>query len=35
MKNLGFGLMRLPLRDADDVTSINLDEFKLMADEFI
>lgn len=35
MKNLGSGLMRLPLRDADDVTSINLDEFKLMADEFI
>lgn len=35
MKKLGFGLMRLPLNDANDPTSINLEEFKSMADAFI
>lgn len=31
----GFGCMRLPLTDPDDLTSINMDEFKAMVDAFI
>ena len=34
-KKLGFGLMRLPLRDASDNTSIDYDEVCRMADKFI
>ena len=34
-KKLGFGLMRLPLKDASDNTSIDYDLFCLMADRFI
>ena len=35
MKKLGFGLMRLPLVNPDDQTSIDIEQFKLMADKFI
>lgn len=34
-KKLGFGLMRLPLNDADNSTSIDYDMVKEMADRFI
>ena len=34
MKKLGFGLMRLPLTDANDMTKIDLEQFKQMADLF-
>lgn len=32
---MGFGCMRLPLTDADDATSIDLDQFKEMVDVFM
>ena len=35
MKKLGFGLMRLPLVNPDDQSSIDIEQFKLMADKFI
>ncbi len=35
MKKLGFGLMRLPLTDANDSKSIDVERVKTMADEFI
>jgi predicted aldo/keto reductase-like oxidoreductase len=35
MKKLGFGLMRLPLKNPDDITSIDIELFKQMADKFI
>jgi hypothetical protein len=35
MKKLGFGLMRLPLTDPNDQTSIDIEQFKAMADRFI
>ena len=35
MADLGFGLMRLPLRDPDDQTSIDIDTLKVMVDEFL
>lgn len=35
MKKLGFGLMRLPLVNPDDQTSIDIEKFKAMADLFI
>ena len=35
MKKLGFGLMRLPLVNPDDQTSIDIEKFKAMADRFI
>lgn len=35
MKKLGFGLMRLPLKNKDDQASINMDELKRMADTFL
>ena len=35
MKKLGFGLMRLPLTNPDDQTSIDIEQFKAMADRFI
>lgn len=35
MNKLGFGLMRLPLRNSDDTTSIDLDTMKDMVDHFI
>lgn len=35
MKKLGFGLMRLPLVNPDDQTSIDMEHFKKMADRFI
>ena len=35
MKKFGFGLMRLPLLNKDDQTSINIDHVKKMADKFI
>ncbi len=35
MADLGFGLMRLPLRDPDDQTSIDMDLLKAMVDEFL
>ncbi len=35
MKKLGFGLMRLPLKNPSDQTSIDLEEFKRMVDIFI
>jgi len=34
-KKLGFGLMRLPLRDADDPSTIDLEQFKAMVDVFM
>ena len=35
MADLGFGLMRLPLRDPEDQTSIDMDLLKRMVDEFL
>lgn len=35
MKNLGFGLMRLPLLDPNDAASIDIEQMKQMVDEFI
>lgn len=35
MKKLGFGLMRLPLVDPADQSSIDIEQFKSMADRFI
>ena len=35
MKKLGFGLMRLPLTDANDPTSIDIEQTKKMVDTFI
>ena len=35
MKKLGFGLMRLPLVNPDDQSSIDIEKFKAMADRFI
>ncbi len=35
MKKLGFGTMRLPLLDSSDPTSIDMEQFCQMADEFI
>lgn len=35
MKKLGFGLMRLPLKDRDDATSIDFELAKKMVDSFI
>ena len=35
MKKLGFGAMRLPLTDANDPTSINIEEVKKMVDTFL
>ena len=35
MKKLGFGLMRLPLTDSNDTTSIELEEMKRMVDVFM
>lgn len=35
MKKLGFGLMRLPLLDKDDPTSIDIEKVKKMVDEFM
>jgi len=35
MRKLGFGLMRLPLVNPDDQTSIDMERFKEMADRFI
>nr|MCR5012046.1 aldo/keto reductase [Lachnospiraceae bacterium] len=34
-KKLGFGTMRLPLLKSDDPTSIDMDQFKEMADMFV
>ena len=34
-KKLGFGTMRLPLLNADDPKSIDLEQFKKMADIFL
>ena len=34
-KKLGFGLMRLPLRDANDGASIDMEMTKQMVDTFI
>ena len=35
MKKLGFGLMRLPLLDANDTTSIDIEQMKEMVDLFL
>ena len=35
MAELGFGLMRLPLRDPQDQTSVDIDLLKRMVDEFL
>lgn len=35
MKKLGFGMMRLPLMDADDYTSVDIEVVKKMADLFM
>ena len=35
MKKLGFGLMRLPLHDADDPRSIDIERMKEMVDLFM
>ena len=35
MKKLGFGLMRLPLLDKDDYSSVDIERFKNMADTFL
>ena len=35
VKKLGFGTMRLPLLDKDDSSSVDLQQFKQMADTFI
>ena len=34
-KKLGFGLMRLPLKDADDAKSVDIEHFKKMVDAFL
>ena len=35
MKKLGFGMMRLPLLDANDQTSVDMEQVKCMVDEFL
>ena len=35
IKKLGFGLMRLPLTNAEDPKSIDLEQLKQMTDEFL
>ena len=35
MRKLGFGLMRLPLTNPDDQTSIDLEKFKEMVDVYM
>lgn len=35
MKKLGFGLMRLPLHDASDLASIDIEATKRMVDRFM
>ena len=35
MKKLGFGLMRLPLLDKDDYSSVDIERVKGMADVFM
>lgn len=35
MKKLGFGLMRLPVTDPEDMTSIDMERFCTMADRFL
>ena len=35
MKKLGFGLMRLPLRDAEDQTSVDIETLNRMVDTFL
>ena len=35
MKKLGFGLMRLPLTDANDAAAIDLEQTKQMVDLFL
>ena len=35
MKKLGFGLMRLPLLNQDDYSSVDIERFKKMADTFL
>ncbi|MCR4744161.1 MAG: aldo/keto reductase, partial [Lachnospiraceae bacterium] len=35
MKKLGFGTMRLPLLNPEDATSIDIEQFKKMADVFM
>ena len=35
MKKLGFGLMRLPLLNKDDYSSVDIESFKKMADTFL
>ena len=35
MRKLGFGLMRLPLVNPDDQTSIDIEQFKAMVDEYM
>lgn len=35
MKKFGFGLMRLPLLDADDTRSVDIETVKKMADQFL
>lgn len=35
MKKLGFGMMRLPLKNPDDATSIDIELFKRMVDKFL
>lgn len=35
MKKLGFGLMRLPLLDKEDQSSVDIEKFKGMVDEFM
>ena len=35
MKKLGFGTMRLPLKDKNDQTIIDMDTFKQMVDLFL
>ena len=35
MKKFGFGLMRLPLLDPDDHTSVDIEKVKKMADKFL
>ena len=35
MKKLGFGMMRLPLTDADDHSAVDIERVKKMADMFL
>ncbi len=35
MKKFGFGLMRLPQKDANDYSSVDIERVKVMADEFM